>query len=441
MTIDEVVYLLQLREPKNLAPVQELLLRRAWMGETYASMAKTSHYEADYLRNAASLLWRLLSETFEEPINKVNFRSKLEPLPFPTDQQKSVEKLKDSLPIPITSFEFPSGPVPLDSPFYIERPPIEGLALSQISKPGSIVRIKAPGKMGKSSLMLRIAAHATAQGYQTVILDFLQAEEAVFASLETFLRWFCTNISWQLKLEPRIDDYWHASIGSKVSCSIYLQGYLLEQINAPLVLALNEVNTVFEHPQIAQDFLPLLRSWHEESKHIESLQKLRLVVVHSTEVYIPLDLNQSPFNVGLCLKLLPLSLEQIEDLAARHGLNWTDDSQARKLREMVGGHPYLVRLALYHLCSKQLTLEQLLQAAPTLNGIYSDHLRSLWKILQGKQKLATTFKQLVTTKKSLQLDPVVTYKLESMGLVKLDGNEAKPSCNLYRLYFAKQLDF
>ncbi|MGB7443006.1 MAG: AAA-like domain-containing protein, partial [Coleofasciculaceae cyanobacterium] len=327
MKIDEVVYLLQLKRQKNLAPVQELVLRRAWVGETYASMAKTSHYEADYLRNAASQLWRTLSESFGEPINKVNLRCKLEPLPFPVDQQPPVEKLKNGLPIPITSLEFPSGPVPLYSPFYIERPPIEGLALSQISKPGSIVRIKAPGKMGKSSLMLRIAAHATAQGYQTVILDFLQAEKAVFASLEAFLRWFCSNISLQLKLEPRLDDYWHKSIGSKVSCSIYLQGYLLEQINTPLVLVLNEVNTIFEHPQIAQDFLPLLRSWHEESKHIESLQKLRLVVVHSTELYIPLDLNQSPFNVGLCLKLLSLTLEQIEDLAARHGLNWTDGLQ------------------------------------------------------------------------------------------------------------------
>ena len=39
------------------------------------------------------------------------------------------------------SLEFPSDPVPLNSPFYIERQPIEELAKKEVDKPGSVIRI------------------------------------------------------------------------------------------------------------------------------------------------------------------------------------------------------------------------------------------------------------------------------------------------------------
>ncbi len=340
------------------------------------------------------------------------------------------------------SLEFPSGPVPINSPFYINRPPIEELTYQEISKPGSVIGIKAPRKMGKSSLLIRIISHAIQSGYKTVSLDFQEADDAVFASLNKFLRWFCANVSRQLNLKPRLDDYWDEDMGSKVSCTIYFEGYLLEQIDRPLVLALNEVNRVFEYPHIAKDFLPLLRFWHEQAKQVETFQKLRLVVVHSTEIYIPLQINQSPFNVGLPINLPPLSLKQVQDLALRHGLDWADGEVGAQrlapLLEMVGGHPYLVRVALYQLCLGEVTLEELLQEAPTQAGIFSHHLRSHLTKLSKEPKLLNALKQLVSTKESLRLEPLLAHKLDSMGLVKLDGDECTVSCELYRRYFEAQ---
>jgi len=293
--------------------------------------------------------------------------------------------------------------------------------------------------MGKSSLLLRIIAHAAALGHQIVSLDMNQAEEAVFASLDKFLRWFCTNISWQLKLEANLDDYWDTDIGSKISCTIYFQEYILKQIKNPLVLVLNEVNQIFEHPPIAREFLPLLRSWHEEAQYNEILGKLRLVVVHSTEVYIPLKINQSPFNVGLPIKLPEFTIAQVQDLALRYGLDWVDGKHAKQLMSMVGGHPYLVSLALYHLCREGVTLKQVLQKASTLDGIYSNHLRHHLAMLRQYPELSQAMQQVVTTPQSVCLEAITAYKLESMGLVKLDGNQVTPSCNLYRLFFREQL--
>jgi diguanylate cyclase (GGDEF)-like protein len=335
--------------------------------------------------------------------------------------------------------EFPSGPVPLDSNFYIERPPIEQLIYQEISKPGSVIRIKAPKQMGKTSLLLRLLHQVEQLNYRTAYIDFLQAEKEIFGSLDKFLRWFCANVSRQLQLEPMLDDYWDEDIGSKVSCTIYLQGYLLEQINAPLVLAFNEVNRLFEYPNIAQEFLSLLRSWYEEAKQQDVMQKLRLVLIHSTEVYITFALNQSPFNIGLTIKLPEFSLAQVEDLAGRHGLDWRDSDDAKKLMVMVGGHPYLVRLALYHLVTSQgESLERLLEAVPTITGIYSDHLLGNLNVLQKNPALAAAFKEVIATDSGVKLDPIAAYKLESMGLVKLESDRSIVACELYRQFFANQ---
>ncbi len=338
------------------------------------------------------------------------------------------------------SLEYPDRAVPLESPFYVDRTPSEQLSCDEILKPGSVTRIQAPQKMGKSSLLLRIINFARKQSYKVVKIDFQEADKAVYANLNKFLRWFCANIARQLKLKPLLDEYWDEEMGSKVSCGIYLEGYLLEEIDTPIVLALNEVNLVFEHQHIAEEFLPMLRFWHEQARQSIQFQKLRFVVVHSTEVYLSLDINQSPFNIGLPIKLSEFNLEQVRDLAGRHGLNWTGANEAQQLMAMVGGHPYLVRVALYHLALEQITLEELLKVAPTQGGIYGSILRDRWEIIQKQPKLSAALKQIVmdSESESVNLEPIVSYKLESLGLVKLDGDLVYPSCQMYRLYFAGQ---
>ncbi|MEG4802775.1 AAA-like domain-containing protein [Microcoleus sp. ARI1-B5] len=354
----------------------------------------------------------------------------------------------------VADLEFPGGPIPLDSRFYIDRSPAEARACAEISKPGSLIRIKAPRKMGKSSLMLRIIHAAVDRGYRTVTVDFQQADAAVFASLDKFLRWLCVNVARQLKLEPNLDEFWDEDMGSKVSCSLYFENYLLEQIDSPLVLVLNEVNRVFERANIAREFLPLLRFWYEQARQSETWQKLRIAVIHSTEIYIALSLNQSPFNVGLPIKLSEFTAEQVQDLARRHGLNWSDSYPVEQLMKMVGGHPYLVHLALYHLAillQNRLSvgddaweelgraeLEELLKAAPTQSGIYSDYLRNQSIAIQQQPELASAFQQVLDVKNSIHLEPLMAYQLDSMGLVKLEGNNCSLSCELYRLYFQEQ---
>mgnify|MGYP005843493433 CR=1 FL=1 len=427
---------------KHLSTLQTAIFRGAWRDRTYEQIAQESYCSDAHVKMVGAELWSLLSQGLEERVTKKTFRAALE------RRSKSLSSnpvrtatISEVFPNfnSNQSLEFPGGSVPLNSPFYIERPPIEANAYAEINNPGSLIRIKAPRQMGKTSLLNRILDLAQHQGFHTALSNFQQADSAVFASLDKFLRWFCTNISRQLNLTPLLDEYWDEDMGSKLSCTAYVQGYLLEKVESPLVLALDEVNRIFEYPNICCDFLPLLRSWYETASEGELWQKLRLVVVHTTEVYVPLNINQSPFNVGLPIKLPEFTGQQVQDLAVRHGLNWAESSEIESLMAMVGGHPYLVRLALYPLARQNVSLEQLLKDAPTIAGVYSNHLRRHLANLQAHPELAAALHQVVSTSEPVQLEAITAYKLESMGLIKLEGNQATPSCELYRLYFNEQL--
>ena len=480
---DEVIYT---KTGEHLNDLQRIILRESWQEtkKTYDQMAQEYGYSPSYIKQAvAPQLWRLLSQGLGEKVTKTNIRSVIERrmasqedsnspksiatqvvleypqhdrvqppikashLP-PNELQERSESQTRALmatvqslerqPLALVELEFPDGSVPLNSPFYIERVPHDSRCYQELSHPGALIRIKGPRRMGKTSLMNRILAHALAQGYKTALLDFQQAEETVLNDLNKLLRWFCASLTRQLKLEPKLDEYWDEDLGSKMSCTLYVQEYLLESISNPLVLALEKVGILFDKAIVAQEFLTLLRSWYERAKLDPIWQKLRLVLVQSTEVYVPLDINQSPFNVGLGIELEPLTSQQIQDLAERHGLKFNPEELAQ-LMQLVVGHPYLIRLALYHLARQELTLEELVRTAATDTGIYTDHLHRLLQHLQQHPELAAAFSRVLSSTESVELDQVPGFKLKRMGLVNLLGNRVTISCDLYRIYFRDRI--
>lgn len=335
-----------------------------------------------------------------------------------------------------------SLPLTNDTTIYVQRPPLETNCFQEIYKPGALLRIKAAEKMGKTTLLKKILSYGDTSNFHTVYLNLQVAEGAMFVTLDKFLRWFCANITRELKLKPELDEYWDEGLfGSLVSCQTYFQSYLLEQLGKPLILGIDNLHRVFEYPEIAKDFLPMLRYWHEESKNLEIWQNLRLVLANSTEAYIQLDVNQSPFNVGRQVKLLGFNLEQMMQFAQKYGLKEDQGIEdfAKSLIELVDGHPYLVKLAFDAITQSNLTQEQILQDAATQGGIYAAYLLHHWENLQKQPDLVITMQKVIETPTGIHLEPILAYKLEGMGLVTISGDLVKPSCELYRRYFNDQL--
>ncbi|QSJ19683.1 AAA-like domain-containing protein [Nostoc sp. UHCC 0702] len=438
---------------RHLKDVEIIVLKGSWQGLNYDEIASKEGYAAKYLRQDVGFkLWKLLSQALGEEVNKTNFRAAVERSHFknllPTEVQQLESWHQDSFSTVKSEFvpEYPEGSVPLTSAFYIQRfskgdaarSPIEERCYETILQPGSLIRIKAPNQMGKTSLLDRIIAHSNQQGYHTVRLNLLQAEANVFSNLDKFLRWFCAYVSYKLKLPSLLNESWDEYRGSIINCTTYFEDHILTQINSNLVLALDEVDRIFQYPDISQGFFAMLRSWHEEAKTVEIWENLRLAVVHSTENYGSLDINQSPFNVGLVVELTEFTQEQIEVLAHHHQLNY-NQTQVQQLMSLLGGHPYLIRLALYHLALGDTTLEKLLQNAPTNAGIYEEHLRRFLNTFKVNFHLAEAFIKVVNLPEPVDIETMQAYQLYSMGLVKRVGDKLTPSCQLYQQYFREHL--
>ncbi len=445
--VDDLVYA---KTGERFNDLQRIILQECWQDtkKTYDRIAIEYDYSANYIKQGVGpKLWRLMSQAMGERVTKSNFNAVVT---RHLSRQATPEVTVATVPVAETNvaaktgenkvaaeLELPLDSVPLGSAFYVERKPHEARCYQEILHTGSFIRIKAPRQMGKSSLMHRIINYAQEQEFQTALIHLQQAESSILDDLERFLKWFCSNLARQLGLKTNLAEYWDEFLGAKMSCTYYLQEYILSNCDRPLVIALEEVNEIIEHPAIAQEFLTLIRFWHEKTKTDRSFQQLRLIMVHSTEIYIPLDINQSPLNVGLRIELQPFDRQQVADLVARHSLQLTDP-ELEQLLALTGVYPYLTRRALYHLARKDLSFSELLKTAATDSGIYSDRLHSHLRALEDKPELVEQFKMVLEATEAIQIEQIAGFKLQSMGLIEIQGNLVTISCDLYQRYFSER---
>ena len=333
---------------------------------------------------------------------------------------------------------FPEGSVALDSPFYIERSPIEDICYETIAKSNSLIRIKGAKWMGKTSLVNRILQQAHFQKQKTVYLDFGNVEQSIIQNLDKLLRWLCEMVSRQLKLTSKVDCYWNTdNLGSSDRCTVYFTEYILTQTKSEIVLALDNVDRLFVYQEVAEDLLRMLRGWHELGKVCDFWSRLKLVLAHSTEVYIPLDLNQSPFYSGVPILLTEFSGDRVQTLATLYQLN-LKEIEIERLMNRVGGHPYLIQLAMYQMKTQNFSLEQFLALVLDRTGIYHSLLQTLIGILCQFPELNIAFHKVINSDAPISLNPLQIYKLHSLGLIKHQGNLVSPRCKLYRDYFLNQ---
>jgi hypothetical protein len=337
------------------------------------------------------------------------------------------------------AIESPEGQVPLESAFYVAYPHLDR-CYGELRKPGGLLRLKSPHKMGKSSLMLRLLDTArTAWNYRGISIDLNQTNQSFLPDPERFMKWFCAAVGKESGIRVKTEDYWDDMFGGNDNATDYFEAYLLKPDDRPLVLAIDNFDRIFAYQDLEIDLCGLLRGWYERSKTHKLWEKLRLMIVHSQEPYAQRDINQSPFNVGFPVELGEFNRVQIEDLIQRHGLDWKG-AEIDRLMGLIGGHPYLVRLGLYHLACGDFSLTEFLQTAPTEAGIYRNHLGGLLQKLNEQPALARSMKTVVNNDRPVRLTSEESFKLNSTGLVvHVSDNCVKARCQLYQLYFSDRL--
>ena len=87
-----------------------------------------------------------------------------------------------------------------------------------------------------------------------------------------------------------------------------------------------------------------------------------------------------------------------------------------------------------------ITLEKILETAPTKDGIYHNpHLQEYLAILKQHSDLAEVFLSIIKGKYLGNIESHAIKKLMNLGLVKYKDSKILVRCKLYRLYFESYL--
>lgn len=411
-------------------PKKQMSIYTYHLLEALQGMANKPGDDAVYVSDLISYVGRNVKKTALEFDKKQEPYFKLEGENFPVallKKNKSIAAINNST----------------QEHFYIE-PDITQSCYNEILQPGCLLRIKAPSKMGKSSLMFKIRNFSVQKDHKPVLLRLRWLpEKKDFENLEIFLKWFCSSVATQLNLQENVDQYWRQRLGNnKYKCQTFFEDFLLQ--DRTLALFIDDLDEVFTYENIAGEFLSLIRAWHEEAKTRDIWKQFRLIMAY-TETYTKVNINESPLNIGKEINSnhLEFSEVQVQELAKKHQINLSID-QIQQLMKMVGGHPYLVQEAFNKLKQPDTNLETLLQNATTDtdDNIYRQYLARHRDKLHQHEELVALYKRIILSENPVNLYSGANLeyfksidKLENLGLVKSQRDGVVPHYELYRQYF------
>lgn len=331
--------------------------------------------------------------------------------------------------------ETPEGTMDPESSFYIQRA-ADSVALSAIGRQGETITIKGPRQMGKSSLLIRVVSKAVEEGKRVAYIDFQRMGSAALASADSFYPAFCETIAFELDLDVSLEEVWKRPLSAEQRCTMFVERKVLKSLDAPMVLAMDEVDRMFDTP-FRSDFFGMLRSWHNDRAIKPLFRKLDMALVTSTEPYeLIADLNQSPFNVGEVVELTDFTRGQVADLNGRYG-GPLSAPQMNRLYELLGGHPYLVRRALYLVTTGRYEADRLLAEATDDDGPFGDHLRHhLFRLATGTD-LKDAMRQIL--KDGSCGSERLYWRLRGAGLVVRRAGRIAPRSRLYAEFISRHL--
>lgn len=340
-------------------------------------------------------------------------------------------------PLPASDPRLETGGIKLNSPFYVRRSADEKVE-RLVTQPGETILIKGPRQVGKTSLAARAKAAAESNGQRTCYIDFQLIDESNFRESKTLIRYLCARLAKDFDTVIKPDDVWDDRLGATDSLTDFIERAVLSNASAPVVVCLDEVDSVFRSAY-CDSFFGMLRGWHNRRATHPVWNRFNLMIAHSTEPALFIrDRNQSPFNVGSSFRLGDFDRDDILWLNAKHGGPLKGDEDVERLIHLVGGHPYLVRQAFYSLSADGASIGRLEQVASDDEGPFGDHLRRLLWVLRDQQQLRKTLQQVLNGNGCDDEDAF--QRLLAAGFVVGESRKtAHTRCELYVRYMRDHL--
>jgi hypothetical protein len=249
---------------------------------------------------------------------------------------------------------------------------------------------------------------------------------------------FIGAICGDLGLPDDTENCWESRLPSPLACRNYFVKNVSGRLGVPLMLILDEIDRLFDAP-FRSDFFGMIRGLHDSRARISDLSRVDLILVTSTDPHLFItNTRQSPFNVGDVIDLEHFTREQVEDLDGRHGRPFGRSNALSDIYELVSGHPFLTRRAMFLVADGRFNVRDLFAQCVEERGPFGDHLR----FHLGRIRSSSSLKQALHSvfQFSCCSDTEALERLEGAGIVKREGKKVSPRCQLYARYFAEHVD-
>ncbi len=341
--------------------------------------------------------------------------------------------------IQVENLEPVGGGMDLGSRFYVKRTTDDELN-NAVSNRHSIILIKGPRQVGKTSLMARGLQLARESGSRVAFIDFQTLTKKQLETSDTLFMALGQMLEEQLDLDTSPSEVWKPERGATMNFNRYLKNVVLAPELPPFVLGMDEVDRLF-FCSYGSEVFGLFRSWHNARAGDPAgpWRRLTLVMSYAVEAHLFItDLNQSPFNVGTRLTLSDFDLNHLRDLNERYDSPIPDEEGLKRFFELLGGKPFLVRMGLHELVSKGMSLEALAESADADDGPLGEHLQRLLTLLQKDDVLCDVLRTILKGQTSQDMDSF--FRLRSAGIVSGDmASDMRFRSLVYQRYLARHL--
>lgn len=317
-----------------------------------------------------------------------------------------------------------------DADFYVHRVREEKAMLNRLRRPGSAVVLQGPWLFGKATLLSHTLAQA-GPGAVAIRLSLARFDGNDLATFDSLLQRLGRSLLEQVlpaQADELLQAAWSRPGSEKNRLTWLVERHVLPQAER-LYLAIELADRVHGHPY-QHDFFALLRGWVESRGEVWA--RLRLMVTVSTEPTRLESTDHSSFFVKANpIQLGELSRVQVGQLAELHGYQPADPA-LDGLMALVGGHPYLIRLALYEASTQEVPLGELDPEA----GMFGSHLHRLRRFVEERRLLQAV--AAVLSGQGLVLPEDHYALLYSQGVLLEEKTGAyRLRCKLYEEFFTR----
>jgi WD40 repeat protein len=305
------------------------------------------------------------------------------------------------------------GSLPGTAPCYVVRQADRDLY--QTLTEGEFCYIFNARQMGKSSLRLRAMEQLQADGVTCATIDMTAIGSQEITAEQWYGGILLTLVS-ELRLADPITflrDWWQprSQVAPIKRLSDFIETVLLAQTVGPIVIFIDEIDSVLSLKFPTDDFFALIRSCYEQRNVNPIYQRLTFALVGvATPSSLIADPKRTPFNIGKAIQLQGFRLDEVEALTA--GLTQCEQPQAMMatILEWSGGQPFLTQkicqLAIDHSITVATDIPILLQKYLIQNWEAQDeppHLKTIRnRVLSQDERLS---RQLLTLYQNLLRSP------------------------------------